>query len=68
MIRIVVCLDIDAEDPYQAYRILRRKMPALAPEIDYETTDEWYFEDGESVGDPSQVRMSIFREEGLHDE
>ena len=45
--RIVVCLDIEASSPEEAYAKLYKNMPRIAAEgIDWESTDEWYDDNG----------------------
>lgn len=54
-IRIVVCLDIEAATPTEAYKKLYQQMPKLHDAgIDWESTDEWYDEDGEALS-PEQI-------------
>lgn len=45
-IRIVVCLDVEAATPRDAYALLYKRLQTLHPEIDWESTDEWFDADG----------------------
>lgn len=62
--RLIVCVDIDAENLSDAYARLqacmKAGMAASDPGISWETSDEWFGEDeyGEP-GDPAELQASI---------
>lgn len=66
MYRIVVCIDVEADSLTEAYRRVYKKMRVVDnPDFQWESSDEWYDDSGESV-DPdtcSDIRMKVFAEE-----
>lgn len=64
-VRFICAIDVDAPSVKEGYRRLRRIMPRLAPEADWETTDEAYDEDGYPVmkGRLSEIRIEVIEEE-----
>lgn len=61
-IRIVVCLDIDAPTPRDAYALMYEQLRTLHPQIDWESTDEWFDSDGTQLDEDS---ISAARNETL---
>lgn len=65
--RIVVCVDIDADDLTDAYRQLFKGMAGLCgiTGFDWESSDEWYAEDGQRIEEDAltAVRMQVFKED-----
>lgn len=68
-LRIVICCDIDADSVTDAYRKLFRMLWQVQRDnelewFDWESSDEWYFEDGERV--PQNIvdaaRSTVFNE------
>lgn len=65
--RLIVCIDIDAENLSEAYgrlqTCMKAGMAASKPGIAWETSDEWYGEDeyGE-VGDPNELQAAIMEQ------
>lgn len=50
--RIVVCFDIEAASPEEAYRTLHAKLgPVTTLDFEWESTDEWYGDQGERLSD-----------------
>ena len=65
--RFVICVDVEADGLKEAYRSLYKHMGLLPEDMEWESTDEWYDEDGEQ-GDPDvlqDVRMTVFDEEEI---
>lgn len=60
--RIVICVDLESADPVEAYRELFNLMAKSG--LDWESSDEWYADDGESIhqDDQQEVRMKVFAE------
>lgn len=59
--RMVVCVDLDADDLPGAYKKLRRMMifgVSGGAFAGWESTDEWYGKDGEA-GDPAELQSAI---------
>lgn len=55
-IRLIVCFDLDADTPGEAYAHLESRLNPLG--IAWETSDEWYDADGEQ-GDPDVLQAAI---------
>lgn len=65
-VRIMMCMDVNAETPAEAYRILTTAIAKLCtenPDLDWESGDEWYGTDGEplSAEDIGAARAVTFR-------
>lgn len=58
--RIVVCIDVEAEAPADAYGKVYQQMNASAS--DWESSDEWFFPDGREVpiDEVNTARMAFF--------
>ena len=68
--RFVICVDIEAEDLYEAYSTLYDRMAIIWEEkiLDWESSDENYDEEGKIL-DPDDVqkaRMAKFAREGMN--
>ncbi len=64
-IRIVVCLDVDAATPAEAYKTITTMLSKLCaenPGFDWESSDEWYGPDGELLSDEevTEAREIVF--------
>lgn len=57
-IRIVTCIDVPADNPADAYRMLRAFFKAIPESWGYETSDEWFHSDGQEL---SQVEIDCAR-------
>jgi hypothetical protein len=71
MTRIVVCIDVSTDDPVEAYRRVKRAMdeafyasPARAEFDGWESSDEWYADDGRKLDEDTVqgARMRVFEE------
>lgn len=61
--RIVVCVDVDADDLEDAYRQTYRYMSNMPDGMDWESSDEWFDGDEDGAGDPNElqaVRMKVY--------
>jgi hypothetical protein len=58
--RIVVCIDVEAEDAEKAYGKVYDMMMAIDPAQSWESSDEW-FEDGSLMDEESvsQARIAV---------
>lgn len=64
MIRFVICVDVEEDNPTRAYGVMYEAMKKS--ELEWESTDEWFDSDGE-LGDPDSLqrsRMSYFGSTG----
>ena len=61
--RLVVCIDIEAKNLSEAYGKLWRGMAVTMMSEDWESSDEWYGEDGElgSEEELAAARMAFFQ-------
>lgn len=62
--RIVVCVDIAAASAEEAYAMLTDKLcPVTTPDFEWESTDEWYGEDGARLPDKKvqAAREAVFK-------
>jgi len=64
MVRIVVCLDCDTDDPAEAYAIVRRILNRDIG-IEWESSDEWYDSEGEAISEKeiSRIRLQVLENE-----
>lgn len=62
-IRIVACIDLDTDDPQEAYAMLDAAMMQAegSGALEWESSDEWYGPDGEPMDEEeiSRVRMEF---------
>jgi hypothetical protein len=60
MIRIIVAIDVDTDDPTEAYRVVDAVLDKDLG-IEWESTDEWYGDDGEPMDEDeiSAIRMKF---------
>jgi hypothetical protein len=69
-IRIVVCIDVEADTPAEAYATLHTMFahvaadPVLGSMVDWESTDEWFDADGNPMTEAEQdaARKAFFQE------
>lgn len=58
--RLIVCIDVPADNLKEAYRKMRKFITDGNPEhaLGWETSDEWYGPDGEQ-GDEAELQAAI---------
>lgn len=67
--RLVICLDVQANDLQNAYKKVYRAMGLVEAEtegeIQWESTDEWFDKDGYpgDLENLQETRMNVFQEE-----
>lgn len=64
MIRIVICLDVETDSPSEAYEHVYKHMQRIKvehPEIDWESTDDWFGPDGAQLSkeDIAKIRLDL---------
>ena len=62
MIRLVICIDVETDNPTEAYRTVSQALKTTG--LDWESSDEWYDSDG-TTGDTETLqtaRMAVFAE------
>jgi hypothetical protein len=65
--RIVVCIDVEASSPEDAYSKVYDMMMKIEPSQAWESSDEWYDEDGELIDElrVSQARLEVLKNKGV---
>lgn len=65
VIRIVTRIDFETNDPAEAYRKLRELFRVADPKVSYETTDDWFDDNGEPLSEEqiSDIWQAVVKEE-----
>ena len=63
--RIVTCIDVPASTPEEAYELLRKALRSIPESVVWESSDEWYADDGTQVPveEIEKARMAVFKKE-----
>jgi len=56
--RLVICVDVDANDLADAYGKVYEAMAKLPEGMDWESSDEWFDDSGDSTGDPDELQAA----------
>ena len=61
--RIIIAIDVEAESPEMAYERVSEEMKTVDTEdFQWESTDEWYDDDGNVIDEDEvqRIRMAVF--------
>lgn len=68
-VRIVCCIDVDTDDPIEAYKQVHHVLNPLASKgIEWETTDEWFDSEGEPIDKDTVMALRSTALEQLYPE